>query len=265
MTRCLCILSGLACLLLAGVARADDSDKSKNALTVTAGQKEYLALEPILVVVRAEGAIREVPAQVGESKGGPSLSFEIKPSVKARKGGKPLPLEAEQTSAKRARLFDLLEWYQFPAEGEFTITATLKEGDVTVSSKPAVVKLSKPDKKDAEHGPVDRIHHVPWSNYVTDAFCGDTFDVVKRWPDSKLTRYCHYYSGMHHLHKKEYDKALASLRTVVEKYPDFLLAADADHAIVKCLAAQGDKDGLAKHEAAMRERLKKDTTGRFAK
>jgi len=265
MARCLCLLSGLACLLLAGPARADDSDKSKNALTVTVGQKEHLALEPILVVVRVEGAIRSVPVRVGENKGEPSLSFQIEPSVKPRQAAKPLPLEAEQKSAKSARLFDLLEWYQFPAEGEFTITATLKQGDVTVTSKPTVVKLSKPDKKDAENGPVDRIHHVPWSNYVTDAFCGDTFDVVKRWPDSKLTKYCHYYSGMHHLHKKEYDKALASLRVVVEKYPDFLLAADADHAIGQCLTAKGDKDEATKHQAAMQKRLKKDTTGRFEK
>jgi TolA-binding protein len=265
MKRSLYVLIGLGCLF-AGQARADDSDKSKSAVILTASQKEHLTLEPILVVVRAEGdSIRSVPARVGDDKAEASLSFEIKPTVKARKAGKPLPLEAERTGDQKARLFDLLEWYEFPAQGEFTVTAVLKRGDKSVRSKAITLSLRKPDKKDAEAGPVDRIHHVPWSNYVTDAFCGDTFDVVKRWPDSKMAKYCHYYNGLHHLHKKEYDKAAASLRIVVEKHADLLLAADADHAIVRCLTAQGDKDGAAKHQAAMQERLKKDKTGRFEK
>ena len=96
-----------------------------------------------------------------------TLSFEIKPTVKARSAAKPLPLEA-QSSAKKARLFDLLEWYQFPAEGEFTVTAVITNGETAVKSKPIVVTLRKPDKKDSEAGPVDRIHHVPWSNYDDD-------------------------------------------------------------------------------------------------
>jgi TolA-binding protein len=268
MIRRLAVLFAVGCLCLAGVGRsAGDSDDTKSALTLTAAQKECLTLEPILVVVRAEGD-RSVPARVGESKDSKekaTLSFEIKPAVKARSGGKPLPLEGAQTSAKKARLFDLLEWYQFPAEGEFTLTAVIKDGDKAVKSKPVVVTLRKPDKKDSEAGPVDRIHHVPWSNYVTDAFCGDTFDVVKRWPDSKMAKYCHYYNGLHHRHKKEYDKAVASLSIVVEKYPDFVLAADADHAIHECLVALGKKEEAAKHLDAMQQRLKKDTTGRFVK
>jgi TolA-binding protein len=270
MSRRLLALLTVACLFLAGAGRSvGDSDDTKSALVLAAAQKECLSLEPILVVVRAEGDnVRSVPARVADSKASKekgTLSFEIKPAVKARAGAKPLPLEAGQTSAKRARLFDLLEWYQFPAEGEFTVTAVIKNGDATVTSKPIVVTLRKPDKKDSEAGPVDRIHHVPWSNYVTDAFCGDTFDVVKRWPDSKLAKYCHYYNGLHHLHKKEYDKAVASLSVVVEKHPDLLLAADADHAIHECLLAQGKKEDAVRHLAALEKRLKKDTTGRFTK
>jgi TolA-binding protein len=112
---------------------------------------------------------------------------------------------------------------------------------------------------------VDRIHHIPWSNYITNAFCGDTFDVVKRWPDSRMAKYCHYYNGLHHLHKKEYDKAVASLTTVVKKYPDFVLARDADAAIHECLLAAGKKDEAAKHLGALRKRAEKDTTGRFGR
>ena len=115
-----------------------------------------------------------------------------------------------------------------------------------------------------EWGPVDRIHHTPWSNYVTDAFCGDTFDVVKRWPDSKMAKYCHYYNGLHHQHKKEYDKAIVSLTTVVEKHPDFLLARDADAAIHQCLLALGKRSEAAKHLEEQRKRSEKDSTGRFA-
>jgi hypothetical protein len=267
MSRRLPVPFAIACLFLAGAGRsAGDSDDTKSAVVLTAAQKECLTLEPILVVVRVEGdSVRSVPARVAGSKEKGTLSFEIKPAVKARSGARPLPLEAAQSSAKKARLFDLLEWYQFPAEGEFTVTAVIKNGETTVTSKPIVVTLRKPDKKDSEAGPIDRIHHVPWSNYVTDAFCGDTFDVVKRWPDSKMAKYCHYYSGLHHLHKKEYDKAVASLSVVVEKHPGFLLAADADHAIHECLLAQGKKEDATRHLDAMQKRLKKDTTGRFVK
>jgi hypothetical protein len=229
------------------------------SLVLTA-QKDYLDREPVLVVVRLAGD-GTVPAEVG-GKGEATLSFDIKPAVKARKGAKPLPLEAA-SSGRRARVFDLLEWYQLPAQGEFTVTATIKRGEKAVTSAPVTLKLRKPDKKDAEWGPVDRIHHIPWSNYVTNAFCGDTFDVAKRWPDSRMAKYCHYHNGLHHMHKKEYDKALASLTTVVEKFPDFVLARDADAAIHECLVALGKKSEAAKYLETLRKRAEKDTTGRF--
>lgn len=81
---------------------------------------------------------------------------------------------------------------------------------------------------------VARVHHIPWSNYETNAFRGDTFDVVKKWPDSKPAKYCHYWNGRYSQNKKEHDKAIASFRTVIEKYPDLPLAADARRALAEC-------------------------------
>jgi TolA-binding protein len=107
---------------------------------------------------------------------------------------------------------------------------------------------------DAERNPVARLHHLPWSNYVTDKFCGDTFDLVKQWPKSKLARYAHYWSGLHLQHTKEYDKAIASFRTVLADYPDFVLAPDADLGIVECLVAQKRLAEAAQHPMA--ERIK---------
>src|SRR5262249_10283804 len=98
--------------------------------------------------------------------------------------------------------------------------------------------IRKVAKGDAEEQPVARIHHTPWCNYDTDRFCGDTFDLVGRWPDSRLAKYCHYWNGRFSQNKNEHDKAIASFRTVVEKYPDFVLADDAEYGIVECLVAQ---------------------------
>lgn len=210
------------------------SDGPDDNLTLKASQKEFLALEPILVVVKApSGLTAGVPVEVGAKEG---LSFDIKPAVKPRPNAKPLPQEAKtRGQAVKSRLVDLLEWHQFPAEGTFTVQAKLQ----SFTSTSITFTIRRPAKEDAEWGPVDRLHHMPWSNYVTDAFCGDTFDLVKRWPESKLTKYCHYWNGLHHQHKKEYDKAIESFRLVADKHADFVLASHAKQGIAECVVAKG--------------------------
>ncbi len=266
------------CLILAGLVFlgqsllvADDLAKTKETLSVTLGQKEFLAQEPILVKVHWRHAgFAGLPAALGvyETKLEISvplsgrLRFDVKPAVKPRAKAKPLPLE-EKASARhlrpKHRTYDLLEWFQFPASGQYTVQAVVESHSKTWTSEPATITIRRPDKKDAEWGPVDRLHHIPWCNYVTDAFCGDTFDLVKRWPDSKLARHSHYWSGLHQQHKKEYDKAIASFRTVVEKYPDFVLADHAQFGIVECLAALNKPDEARKRNAVLLSRMPKTT------
>jgi len=220
-----CVLCGL--LLWSGIgAKAEEPAKATVGLRLAASQKEFLTLEPILVTVEAKSALPAAP--------GKTLTFQITPTVKERKGAKPLPSEAK-TESKQSRLYDLLEWYQFPAEGKFTIQA---KADGKFISAPFTITIRRPDKKDAEWGPVDRLHHIPWSNYITDCFCGDTQDVVKRWPESKLAKYCHYYNGLFHQHKKEYDKAIASFKIAAEIFPGFVLADAARTGIQECQAAK---------------------------
>ncbi len=218
------ILCGI--LLWTGIGAGAEPAKFTVGLRLAASQKEFLTLEPILVTVEGNSALPAAP--------GTNLVFQMTPPIKERKGAKPLPQEAKVKEAK-TRHYDLLEWYQFPAEGKFVIQASA--GGKFVSA-PLTITIRRPDKKDAEWGPVDRLHHIPWSNYVSDAFCGDTFDVVKRWPDSKLAKYCHYYNGLHHQHKKEYDQAIASFKIVTERYPGFVLADAARAGISECLASQ---------------------------
>jgi hypothetical protein len=210
-------------LVLIHASAISAGEPAKGGLTLVAGQKEFLALEPILVTIKLDGPGAGLPAETSLKEG---LRFEIKPPVKPRAGAKPLPQELKTIaqSGVKSRVFDLLEWHQFPAEGTFTVQAVLEsKGSPPQSSAPLTIKLRRPAKDDSEWGPVDRLHHMPWSNYVTDAFCGDTFDVVKRWPDSKLAKYCHYWNGLHSQHKKEYDKAAASFQIVIDRYPDFIL------------------------------------------
>lgn len=205
---------------------------------VSFAQKDLLSLEPILVTVRSSEKL--LPAEVGKL-----LRFDIKPAVKPRPGAKPLPIEAHAASGAKCRAYDLLEWYQFPADGKFTVQAIVEKGSASLTSTPVTITIRRPAKDDAEWGPVDRLHHIPWSNYCTDQFCGDTFDVVKRWPKSQLTPYCHYWSGVFNLHKKEHDKAAASFKSALE-HKGFMLATDAEIGTLECLLAAKSQDGLGR-------------------
>jgi hypothetical protein len=262
-------MAAVVALLLAGEAREARPAESKEALRLSAGQKEFLWLEPVLVTVRIEGLRgAALPAAPGAGKSDKSgtLRFEIDhKAVKPRRNGaKPLPLEA-QADDVQARHYDLSEWFTFPDKGgPWTVRAVFEHQGARLTSEPISVSIRRPAKGDAEHEPVARIHHTPWSNYDTNAFCGDTFDLVKRWPESRLARYCHYWNGRYSQNKKEYDKAIASYRTVIEKYPDFALADDAAFGIVECLCAQKKMQEARQSNTALGQKLRQRATSASA-
>jgi hypothetical protein len=238
-------------------AAGDDTPAgSQESIQIVAGQKDFVWLEPMLVTVRLRsGQVDRLPATAGPSKLA-TLRFEVDPPVKPRAGAKPLPLEAQSADDKvQSRLFDLFEWLAFPDKGTWKIRVVLEHKGGKLASAPIDVTIRRPAKDDAEHGPVDRIHHVPWTNYDSNAFCGDTFDVVKRWPESRLSRYCHYWNGRHSQTKKEYDKAIASYQMVLNKYPDFALADHAELGIVECLCAQKKLKEAQGLNTALRQKL----------
>jgi hypothetical protein len=229
--QAICVIGLLSAV---GWLPVSDAQDRSAGLQMRSTQKEFLTLEPILVTVSLDDkSVPTLPTEVGGKSG---LRFDIKPPVKPRPGAKPLVAEAKN-QAKTRRVVDLLEWYQFPAEGTFTVQATYEDQRGLRTAAPVTVTIRRPTKEEGETGPVDRLHHMPWSNYVTDAFCGDTFDLVKQWPKSKLAKYSHYWSGLHLQHKKEYEKALASFRIVVEQYPDFVLVEHARLGIRECTTA----------------------------
>jgi hypothetical protein len=205
-----------------------------------------------------------LPAAPGQGKTG-SLRFEVDPAVKARPKGIALPLEAQATAANiQARLYDLSEWFPFPDKGTWKVRAVVEHGGKTLRSAPITVTMRKPAKDDTEQQPVGRIHHTPWSNYEANAFCGDTFDLVKSWPSSRLAKYCHYWNGRHLQHKKDYAKAQASYQTVVDKYPSFVLADHAAYGVVECLVAQKKFADARKHSTALQKRLDARKSSRTA-
>jgi hypothetical protein len=242
---------------LAPVRAEDRPRKSREALHLTAGQKDFLRLEPVLLTLRLERAQSQgIPPAPGVSKVG-TLQFELTPAVKARKGAKPLPLEGQAADHVQVRHFDLLEWFDFPAKGgTWTVRAVFEHQGTKLTSAPITIAIGQPAKGDAESSPVARIHHTPWSNYDTNAFCGDTFDVVKQWPGSRLAKYCHYWNGRFLYSKKEYDKAIASYRIAAEQFPGFVLADDAEYGIVECLYAQKKLSEAQKRNAALQQKLK---------
>jgi hypothetical protein len=261
------LLGALSLYLLANVGEvsAENPGTDKETLHLTAGQTEVLSLEPMLVTVRLQSKQMEgLPAAPGESKLD-KLSFEIEPAVKARPGAKALPLEAQATGSHiSSRLYDLSECFLFPDKGTWKVRAVVEHNGTTLRSETVSVTIRKPGKDDKEQQPVARIHHTPWSNYETNAFCGDTFDTVKRWPDSRLAKYCHYWNGRHLQHKKDYAKAEASYRIVVEKYPDFALADHAAYGVVECLCAQKKFAEAQKANTELRKRLEKRAAGQSA-
>jgi hypothetical protein len=224
--------------LVAGTARAGDE---KTVLRLLTTRAELLRLEPILVTVKIEGdAELGLPAALGGESAAELFNFEIEPALKPRPNAKPLPFE-EKTALAAARKVDLLEWYQFPDHGQFTVRAVFMHAGTRYASEPVRLTIRKPEKGDAEFDAVARVHHIPWSNYDTNAFCGDTFDVVKRLPDSKLAKYCHYWNGRYSQNKGELDKAIASYETVLKQYPDFEFADAARRGLEECKAAAGRK------------------------
>jgi len=229
------VLLGFAVALTALGSAAEKRSQTEPSLQLTAAQSEFLPHEPILVTVRAEGEGATLPAGPGESKVG-SLRLEVEPALKPRPGAKPLPLERLVADAQ-VRHYDLSEWFQFPT-GSFTVRAVLEQKGTQRTSAPLRFTIRKLVKGDSEEQPVARLHHTPWCNYDTERFCGDTFDLVQTWPKSRLAKYCHYWNGRFSQNKNEHDRAIASFRTVVEKYPDFVLAGDAEYGIVECLVAQ---------------------------
>lgn len=246
-------------LLVGTVGSADDKRiGSREALHLTIGQKDFLRLEPILATVRVESdRVEGLPPAPGEHKQLGTLRFEIEPAVKLRKGAKPLPLEGTADAPlAQSRDFDLFEWFEFPEVGSWTVRAVVEHKGATLTSPTVKFVITKPGKDDPEQPAMARIHHTPWSNYDTDAFCGDTFDLVQKWPESRYAKYCHYWNGRYSQNKKEYEKAIASFRIVVDKYPDFALADDADYGIVECLCAQKKFQEAEKYNTALRQRLK---------
>jgi hypothetical protein len=248
---------GIVLALMGGLATCGRAAEGRAALSLTAGQKEFLWQEPILATVRLEGAASTgLPAEPGAIKAG-GFRFEVVPAVKPRAGAKPLPLEGQEASVSAScRIYDLLEWFAFSEKGgPWTVRAVFEQNGTKLVSEPITISLRKPAKGDVEFEPMSRLHHTPWSNYDTNAFCGDTFDLVQKWPTSQFAKYCHYWNGRNLQNKKEFEKAIASYQTVVEKYPEFALADAAAYAVVECLYAQKKLAEARKVNDSLRARL----------
>jgi hypothetical protein len=253
-------LGAVMVLLLPGTwARGEEPPtKGQEALHLMLRQKECLSLEPILVTLRLQSQrFTGIPAAPGAGKRG-TLRFEIEPALKPRGGAKPLPLEGQgQANHARMRDYDLFEWFAFPETGTWSVKAVFEHKGTKLTSSPVTITLQRPAKEDPEYGPMTRIHHTPWSNYDTNAFCGDTFDVVKRWPKSRFAKYCHYWNGRFLQNKKEYEKAIASYRMAAGQGPDFAFAPAAEFGIVECLYAQKKFQEAKKANATLCKQLEK--------
>ncbi len=238
-----------AILVLTATAGAEPAG---DLLELKSAESEFLWMEPVIVTVRVESEkIAALPPEPGAK-----LRFEIEPAVKARANAKPLALESKGADlAVQIRRYDLFEWFDFPQKGgTFKVKAVLEDGGRTIASEPVTFTTRMPGKDDPDQPAMARLHHPPYSNYETDKFCGDTFDLVEKWPASRLAKYSHYWNGRYSQNQKEYEKAIQSFRTVVEKYPDFVLAEDARYGIIECLVELKRADEARKEIASLLEK-----------
>jgi hypothetical protein len=194
----LSILSICVAVIPAGRAVSDD------ALQLTIGQSELLHKEPVLVNLRLQpAAVKALPPQPGNGDGG-TLRFEFEPGIEPhvvadwRRPGKPLPLEAASATGEvTSRDYELLEWYQIPKEGTFSVRAVFEHDGTRLTSQTVKFTIRAPASDDSEHDPVGRIHHLPWMN------SGDGHDRTNRsdagrgvretgLPFCKLLLFCTY-------------------------------------------------------------------------
>jgi hypothetical protein len=230
------VLIGIA-WLLPGIQTVADSkrDPPPPALQMQAHQTDFIWNEPILVTLVLTDSGATLPP--GPQQGGSTLRFEFDPPLSARSGARPLPTEAAAGPSAQRRDFDLLEWFEFPQKGGiWEVTAVLEAGGTSLRSKPMTLTVRKPGETEAEGQAAARLHHIPWSNYDTDKFCGDTFDLVEKWPESRLAKYAHYWNGRYLQNQREYGRALASFRKAAQ-YDGFALKDDAEHGASACLEA----------------------------
>jgi hypothetical protein len=241
------LLSSIGVLvILAASGFAADAEPT---LRLSSDASEFVWQEPILVRVELPGdTTPALPAVLGD-RSSAILRFEINPPIPPRPGAKPLPQEAAAASpGVKVRDYDLVEWFRFPNEaGSWTIRAVYEADGRTLTSAPLSIAVTRPAKGDTEFDATARLHHLPWSNYESNAFCGDTFDVVKKWPDSRLAKYCHYWSGRYLQTHHDYAKAIASFRAAAA-YPGFALADDATRGIAECENALSEAKRSTGHQ-----------------
>lgn len=237
-------MAALALLVVCFSLGAAQSADSPVGLTLT--QKEFVWLEPMIATVRVAGE-KPVALPAGPEEG--RLRFVIEPEVKRRTDAKPLYVESRAAHLQvNLRRYDLFEWFSFPQKGgTWTVKAVVTHDGSEVTSQPIRFSMAPVAKGHDDYLAMRRLHHPPWSNYEVNKFCGDTFDLVKQWPTSRLAKYSHYWSGRYSQNKGEYEAAIGSYRIVIEKYPDFVLVDYAGYGIVECLAAQN------KHKEALEE------------
>ena len=213
------------------------SPQSDESLVLKLSQDKYLWLEPMIATLLLDSD-EIVSLPVAPEKG--KLRFTLDPPLKPRANAKPLTVESKGAGVRaNLRKVDLFEWYSFPQKGgSWTVTAVLTRDGREIASKPVRLSMAPVAKGNPDFLAMRRLHHPPWSNYEVNKFCGDTFDLAKRWPESRLAKYSHYWSARYSQNNKKYDEAIASYKTVVEKYPDFILVDHAGYGIVECLLAQ---------------------------
>jgi hypothetical protein len=232
----------LACFAAAFAVIAPARSESPS-LRLKAARADLLVGEPAYLLVTAAGEARVLPASADGD-----LRFVLDRPQSERKR----PAAASATLPSPAE-YDLLESYSLTQPGEYTVRAVLKTPAGTLESNPVTLRIDAPSTSD-DKAALDRLHHFPWSNYVADKFCGDTFDLVAKWPDSRYAPYARYFCGRYLQTHDDLDGAIAAYRALIEKHPSMALADDAAYQIAATLRAQKkDAESRAQLEKVRRD------------
>ncbi len=197
--------------------------------------------EPMLVTVSLNGADKDLLPRLATP--GSSLSFHfntemIKPGIldnpdTAREG---------EIQVGNVVLYNVLDCYSCSDDfaGSLQLRAELAYEGKVIKSDIVSLQISRPPEGD-EREAFQRLHHFPWANYYTSKYCGDTFDLVARWPESRYVKYCHYYSGCYLQNAGEWSQAIDEFKALL-RFPAFALSPEALYQLGVCYLKLGQQE-----------------------
>ncbi len=217
-------------------------------IEITIDQKEFMQGEPQLLTVKLSEDLVEKKTVLPRAlfkKTNLTLIFAEPVEPMQKPEDQAIVAIPKQDFYKGIAAYLINNYFNTHTPATYTLKAVLKTPEGSIESKAITYTVHAADSS-LEEEAFGRLHHFPWANYVSNKYCGDTFDLVHRWPESRLAKYCDYYSGRFLLEQRDYNGALEKFENVITQNEPFALTSDTEVQIAVCLMNIGEKDKAKK-------------------